>query len=127
MHQDASPEARPDSRRLWIWSSAILAAAILAIGVWTACSTARTIHRTFSPVYYWDQWTIVDDLQHATAGYPIHRLWALHNEHRILVGRLALLADLKLFHGRNVSLVVEICVIQALLAALFTWMCGTSG
>ena len=101
--------------------------AILGFGLWTAISTARTIHRTFTPVYSLDEWTVVADLQYWHGAPPASRLWAQHNEHRIITGRLALLADLWLFHGRNVSLVIEIYLVQLCLALLFTWMCRNVG
>ena len=85
----------PVSRRGWILASMVLALVVLGFGAWTAWSTAATVHRTFSPVYFWDQWTVVSDLQRSNGVLPLSRLWAQHNEHRILVGRLALFADLK--------------------------------
>jgi hypothetical protein len=100
---------------------------ILGWGLWTALSTARTVHQTFSPVYYWDQYTVVDDLLNSNGVFHPSRLWAQHNEHRIIVGRLALLADLRLFQGRNVSLVVEIYFIQLVLALFLAWMCRHFG
>ncbi len=117
----------PVSRRGWILGSIVLALVILGLGGWTALSTAETVHSTFSPVYFWDQWTIVSDLQRSNGVLPISRLWAQHNEHRILVGRLALFADLKFFGGNNTSLLIEIYLVQFSLVLLFTWMCYCFG
>ena len=100
---------------------------ILGWRLCTALSTARTVRETFSPVYYWDQYTVVTDLQGSNGVFHLSRLWAQHNEHRIVVGRVALLADLQFFHGRNASLLVEIYLIQLVLALLFTWMCRHFG
>jgi hypothetical protein len=110
-----------------VWSSALLSFVILGWGLWTALSTARTVHQTFSPVYYWDQYAVVTDLQQSNGVFHLSLLWAQHNEHRIVVGRLALLADLQFFQGRNASLLVEIYLIQVVLALLFTWMCPHFG
>jgi hypothetical protein len=112
---------------VWVWSSAVLSFVILGWGSWTALSTARTVRQTFSPVYYWDQYTVVNDLQHSNGVFHLSRLWAQHNEHRIVVGRIALLADLQFFQGRNASLLVEIYLIQFVLALFFTWMCRHFG
>jgi hypothetical protein len=76
---------------------------------------------------YWDQWAIVDALQRSHGAVSLSLLWAQHNEHRIPVGRLAVIADLRFFGGRNVSLLIEIYLVQLCLALLFTWMCRHFG
>src|SRR5262249_46333338 len=50
-------------------------------------------------------------------------LFAQQNEHRIVVGRIALLADVSFFRGRSISLLIEIYLVQLFMVALFTWMC----
>ena len=49
-------------------------------------------------------------------------LWSQHNEHRLLVIRLLLLLDLRLFGGRNISLLVELYLLQATV-----WACLVFG
>ncbi|MBV9767927.1 MAG: hypothetical protein JOZ32_00005, partial [Bryobacterales bacterium] len=82
---------------------------------------------THSPVMYLDQWSIVQDLQQSKGAVSLPLLWAQHNEHRILIGRLALITDLDLFGGRNDSLFVEIVLVQLCLVGLLTWMCRYFG
>src|SRR5208337_2058706 len=50
------------------------------------------------------------------------QLWQQHNEHRIPWGKLAGYVDLKAFGGRNISLLVEIFLIQAMEALFFIWI-----
>jgi len=105
------------------WLSASLATAILFLGLAAAATTARIVYRTYSPTIVMDQWGVVDDLMRAGGDFlPISTLWAQQNEHRIVVGRLACLADLHFFGGRNVSLLVEIFLVQVVSAILFLWM-----
>jgi hypothetical protein len=122
-----APSDSAVSPRVWVWSSALLSFVILGWGVWTALSTARTVHQTFSPVYYWDQYAVVTDLQQSNGVFHPSRLWAQHNEYRIVLGRLALLADLQFFQGRNADLLVEIYLIQLVLALFVTWICRQFG
>lgn len=56
-----------------------------------------------------------------------HQLWSQHNEHRIAVGRLLYLSDLFLFGGRNVSLLIEIAIVQVCHFALFLWIARKFG
>ena len=115
------------SQHLRVWSSVGLSLIILGFGLWTAFSTARIVRLTYSPIFFADQWAIVNDLQHSHGVVSVPLLWAQHNEHRIPVGRLALIADLRLFGGRNVSLLIEIYLVQLCLVLLFTWMCRYFG
>jgi hypothetical protein len=110
------------SRRLRIWSCTVLSLVILGLGLWTAVSTARTVYTTYSPVIYQDQWAIINELQQSNGAVSLGMLWAQHNEHRIPVGRLAVLADMRFFRDRSVSLLIEIYLVQLCLVFLFTWM-----
>jgi len=100
---------------------------ILGLGVWTAIFTARTVRLSFSPVMFSDQWGFIDELKRADGTVSLPLLWAQHNEHRIPVGRIAMLADLRFFGGRNVSLLIEIYLVQLAFALLFIWMVGYFG
>jgi hypothetical protein len=114
-------------RRARVWVSAVLALATLGLGLWTALFTARTVYTTYSPVIYADQWSIIRELKGANGVVSIPLLWAQHNEHRILVGRLAVLADLRFFGARSISLLIEIYLVQLYLVLLFAWMCRYFG
>jgi len=104
------------------WTRLALSLFVLGMGVYTALATAAIVHRTYSPVMFWDQWEYVDMLLHSGYFPPLSRIWAQYNEHRFVVGRLSGLIDIRLFGGRNVSLLVELYLIQVGLATLFIWM-----
>jgi hypothetical protein len=109
------------------WSSAILSLVILGLGLYAAVSTALLVYRTYSPVPFFDQWAIVDSMMHLGKTPILSMLWAQHNEHRIPVGRITGFADLEWFGGRNISLLIEIYLIQVCSAVVFIWMfvrCG---
>ncbi|MBV8847733.1 MAG: hypothetical protein JO307_33380 [Bryobacterales bacterium] len=55
------------------------------------------------------------------------QLWAQHNEHRIPWGKLAEYTDLKLFGGRNISLLLEIYFLRLLEYLFLFWMFHRSG
>jgi hypothetical protein len=118
----SSAVERPVTGLLFTRVSMVLAWALLLFGLFTAVWTARIVYRTFSPVLFWDQWAIVNDLMQSQGHPSIAQLWAQHNEHRIPFGRLAGYADLELFGGRNVSLLSEIYVVQLLESLLLIWV-----
>jgi hypothetical protein len=93
---------------------------ILCLGLSSAITSALIAYRSFSPVLSQDQWELVSDL--GRIFLPPSTLWAQHNEHRIVVGRLAALADMWLFGGRTASLVIEVFLVQIASALLFLWM-----
>jgi hypothetical protein len=125
--RSSGPSESSVARRARVWSSVGLSLAILGFGIWTAVSTARIVRQTYSPVIFGDQWATVNDLQKSHGAVSLPLLWAQHNEHRIPLGRLAVIADLRFFGGRSVSLLIEIYLVQSCLVLLFTWMCGYFG
>ncbi len=84
--------------------------------------TAWIVYISFTPIIFYDQWTVVSELMQSNGHLSLAQLWALHNEHRIPWNKLACYLDLKVFGGRNVSLLVEIYAIQAMAALLFIWI-----
>lgn len=59
----------------------------------------------FSPVPCWDMWdsylNVYSELKQGHWGI----LWAQHNEHRMMFGRLFFLVDLAFFHGQTIMLI----------------------
>jgi hypothetical protein len=99
-----------------------MAWAILLFGIFTALAMVYIVYETYTPVIFWDQWTIVNDLIKSHGHPSWSQIWSQHNEHRIPFGRLACYADLLLFKGKNVSLIVEIFIVQILQTFLLIWM-----
>ena len=117
-----TPASSAASQRALGWASAVLSAVILVFAIYTAVWTARMVHGTYSPVPYFDQWEIVHSMTQLGKTPVWSLLWAQHNEHRIPVGRLAGFADLRWFGGRNISLLIEVYLIQLCAALLFVWV-----
>jgi hypothetical protein len=92
---------------------------LVIFGILTVITTVRIVVRTYSPVLVWDQWQIIHTLMDSGGQPSLHYLWAQHNEHRLLTGRLLGFADLFLFRGRNVSLYAEIFIFQLCHLLLF--------
>jgi hypothetical protein len=110
------------SERVLRGCSIVLSAVILALGLYAAVSTVLLVYRTHSPVPYFDQWAIVDSMMHSGKIPTLSMLWAQHNEHRIPIGRITGYADFEWFGGRNISLLIEVYLIQVAIALVFIWM-----
>jgi hypothetical protein len=100
----------------------VLGAILLLFGVATALNTAWIVHKSFSPILFFDQWGLVNQLMQSNGHLSLAQLWALHNEHRIPWGKLAGYVDLKAFGGRNVSLLLEVYLIQVLESGFLIWI-----
>lgn len=98
----------------------ILALAIAAMAAFAGVYTVEAVLRTYTPILYADHWNVVDFLRpgHLTLG----NLWSPHNEHRYFIGNLLAIADIVWFHGRNISLYIEIFLIQAAHLLVFAWL-----
>lgn len=103
-------------------TSMLLAWVLVVFGILTVVFMAAIVYETYSPIIFWDQWTIVNDIIQSNGHPTLAQLWAPNNEHRIPFGRLTGYADLAFFGGRNVSLLIEIFVVQLLEAFLLIWM-----
>jgi hypothetical protein len=104
-----------DSRVLSILSYLILLGGIVTIGF-----AAYLVIVSYSSLPYWDGWTQV---KYAAQGNPstLDWLWKQHNEHRMPIPKLFLLADLRWFHARQVFLLASIFIIQSLQLWLLAW------
>ncbi len=96
-----------------------LALVVSLFGLLTVVQTIRIVVLTYSPVLSWDQWQIINTLVRSHGHPTLLDFWAQHNEHRIPTVRLFSLLDLFVFHGRNVSLLVEIFLFQLCHLVLF--------
>ncbi|MFL6451944.1 MAG: hypothetical protein ACJ746_30400 [Bryobacteraceae bacterium] len=112
MRLPASPPVFCLRRNATLLATRMLAFTAAAFGLVVMVVTLWIVVRTYSPVLFWDQWELINTLIKSHGHLSIHDLWAQHNEHRPLTGRLFGFADLYFFHGRNVSLYVEIIVFQ---------------
>ena len=91
-----------------------LTVVLLLLGFLAVLTTATIVLQTYSPAYFGDQWQIIHTLLLTHDRPTLASLWALHNEHRIVTGRILCFVDLFFLKGRNVSLFAEIFVFQLL-------------
>ena len=75
----------------------------------------------FIPIPFEDLWAVIEELARNNGTYSLPMLWAQHNEHRLPLAKLLIQADLLWFHGRNLSLYLEIYATQILHLALIVW------
>jgi hypothetical protein len=106
----------------------LLSYVILACGLLTVSVGARQIVTSHSLVPMWDEWQEIDAI--ATAPHhhpPISWLWSLHNEHRVVVYRLLLLADIHIFHGKHWISFWSMLAVQSLFLVALAWMLHFAG
>ena len=78
--------------------------------------------KTYMPCPFWDEWVVVKQIGQGNGPLSVHWLWSQQNEHRLAVPRLAVWLDLIRFGGRNVSLLVEIFLVQLLHLGAVCWV-----
>ena len=87
---------------------------------------AYSVYLVYTPLLWVDQWMFIQELAANHGHYSAALLWKQHNDHRIPLPKLFYLADLYLFHGRNLFLLVTIFTLQLLhlvwLAVIFRRM-----
>ncbi len=84
------------------------------------CAIALTA-RTYMPCPFWDAWAFVNAIAEGAGFHSWSWLWSQHNEHRLLVTRLLILLDLRVFGAKAVSLFVEMYAIQLCHWALISY------
>ena len=97
----------------------LLSYVILAGGCLTALYSAYIVIVSYSSLPFWDGWAEIDFP--ATGGSVVDWLWTQHNEHRLVLSRLIMLADLHWFHARQVLLLSAIFVILCLQVVALSW------
>lgn len=104
------------ARWLWpiAWACAALALYLTAVTLWTVW-TAR------SEVPWRDQWTYLDDAREILA-HNWSRLWYSYWGHRVVISRLAAVADVRFFDGLSSPILALELAIQAAHAALLVWI-----
>lgn len=97
-------------------SYVIMLAGFLTLGV-----SLYMVVRNYSDLPFFDGWAEVEIA--ANGGNPLSPawLWHQHNEHRLVLPKLFLAADLELFQCRQTFLLVSIFVIQFLHWGLLSW------
>ncbi len=102
-------------------ASSILSYAILLGGILTIGVALYMVVVSYSSLPYWDGWM---EVEYAASGGNVLSpawLWERDNEHRLILPKLFLAADLRLFQGRQIFLLASILGIQLLHLALLSW------
>ncbi|HME33142.1 MAG TPA: hypothetical protein VKG65_10350 [Terriglobales bacterium] len=99
----------------------ILSYAILLGGVITIGLALYLVVVSYSSLPYVDGWSEIDLVSGGSDLTLSHWLWEQHNEHRLVIPKLFVAADLPFFQARQVFLLASIFVIQLLHLALLAW------
>jgi hypothetical protein len=100
---------------------AILSYFILLSGLITIVVSAYMVVVSYSNLPYWDGWLQINYVAEGGNPFTFGWLWSQHNEHRLLIPRLFLLADLYWFHASQVFLLSSIFLIQLLHLLVLSW------
>ncbi len=99
----------------------ILSYLVLLAGLATIAFSAYLVVASYSSLPYWDGWTQISHAANTGNPSTLAWLWKQHNEHRMPIPKLFLLADLYWFRARQVFLLASIFVIQLLQLLLLAW------
>jgi hypothetical protein len=97
----------------------LIAFLLLAAALAFAASIFRFSLHNAPVLPFWDHWVLFIELASGHGHYSLAQLWQLHGEHRIVLPRLFLLADLYFFKATGTALIVSILTFQAFHAILF--------
>jgi hypothetical protein len=84
-------------------------------------SIALTVH-SYMPCPFWDEWKVIGDIADGATPWSLHWLWSQHSEHRIASTRLLIWLDWAAFGGKNVSLFVEMYLVQLVQWGAICWV-----
>ncbi len=87
---------------------------ILTLGLLTVFITAYFAIRVYSPVWFADDWQVPMDYIALGGHYPISKLWAQHNEHRVPFVKSLLLFSLFYLQGNHAFLIAMNYLFQVL-------------
>ena len=87
--------SRPADLKWFAWSAAV---AVWLQALYIAGTTTYWTLRSLHPIPFWDAWETVKFLE-LNRPVTLSWLWSQHNEHRILIPRLADYADYRFFGG----------------------------
>jgi hypothetical protein len=102
-------------------TAAILSWLILLSGLLTLAAAIYTVVINYSSLPFLDGWAQLEIVADGGNALSPAWLWHQHNEHRLIIPKLFLAADLELFQARQIFLLVSILAIQLLHWALLSW------
>ena len=96
----------------------ILSYLILLGGMVTIALTLYLVVASYSSLPFYDGWGQIDFAANEGTAHTFDWLWRQYNQHRLVIPKLFLLADLHWFQARQVFSLTSIFVIQLLLLSL---------
>ena len=96
----------------------LLSVLVLIGGLATLAGSVYIAVRAYTPVWFGDEWSVPLDYQALGGHYPLWKLWAQHNEHRIPIMKALQLMDLSWFKGDRRPLLLLNWLIQTSLWGL---------
>jgi hypothetical protein len=99
----------------------ILSYLVLAGGVATIAVMGYLVWVSRSKLPFWDTWEQIGFAANEGPSHTLEWLWRQYNQHRLVISKLFLLADLRWFHATQTFLLASIFVIQLLLLLLLGW------
>jgi len=98
-----------------------LSYAILAAGAATMALAVYVAVLGHSKLPFWDEWMQIDFAVNEGPGHTLDWLWRQFNQHRVVVPKLFLLADLRWFRATQTSLIVSNLCLQLLHLTVLGW------
>lgn len=92
-----------------------VAIVMIALAAAVALISIALTFRTYMPCPWVDGWEVISDIADGARPWSWHWLWSQeYHEHRMAIPRFLIWLDWAAFGGRNISLFVEIYLVQAL-------------
>ncbi len=102
-------------------ASVVLSYAILVAGLLTAGAAVYMVIASYSRLPSTDGWEQIDTAMQGVNPLSLAWLWTQHNEHRMVISKLFLAADLLLFRATQKLLLTSILATQFLLLTVLSW------
>ncbi|HKT69354.1 MAG TPA: hypothetical protein VJP83_07955 [Terriglobales bacterium] len=118
-----SRKGNPSSSSL---AASILSYLTLAGGLGTIGAVAYLMVHSYTCLPFWDLWSVSIFLAGPRRSV-LEWLWAQHNEHRILLSKILLLLDYRLFHAMDVFPLCCIFLAQLMLLSVLLYAFATIG
>jgi hypothetical protein len=90
-------------------------------GVVTIALSLYLVFASYSSLPFYDAWGQIDFAANEGTAHTFDWLWRQYNQHRLVIPKLFLLADLHWFQARQVFSLTSIFAIQLLLLGLLGW------
>jgi len=112
---------RNESESRFGLAAKVLSYVILGAGAATIIVAVYVAVLGHSKLPFWDDWMEIDFAANEGAGHTLDWLWRQFNQHRVIIPKLFLLADLRWFRATQTFLTVSCLVLQFSQLCLLGW------